>query len=155
MRTSRALPILLGLLAAACSREARTVGPDLPQTPPNGRADPRAAKYEQNAYQISQGGRYFTWYGCGACHASDAKGVLNLGDEYWKHGGSLTDVYATIAHGHPGALAHLGDRIPTEQLWQITAYARTLHTLNPDQRRRQDLDQAGEPQGDNWSGPLQ
>ena len=42
-------------------------------------------------------GRYFTWYGCGACLASGAKGVLALGDTAWRHGGGLDQVYRFIA----------------------------------------------------------
>jgi mono/diheme cytochrome c family protein len=142
------------VLAAGCSKESRTLGPDLPQTPPNGASDPRAAKYQDNVYQVSQGGRYFAWYGCAACHGSGAKGRLDLGDKQWAHGGDLAQVYAFIAKGHPGTLAHYGDRIPTEQLWQLTAYVRSLPDLAPERRRRQDLDQVGEPQGRTWSGPV-
>jgi cytochrome c oxidase cbb3-type subunit 3 len=45
-------------------------------------------------------------------------------------------------------------RIPPLVLWEITAYVRKLPDTKPDQRRRQDLDQNGEPQGDHWSGPM-
>ncbi|MDB5688614.1 MAG: cytochrome c [Sphingomonas bacterium] len=131
------------------------LGPDLPQTPPNGADDPRAAKYDGNAYQISQGGRYFAWYGCAGCHGSDAKGRLALADMQWRHGGALDEVYAFIARGHPGKLARYGDLIPPEQVWQLTAYVRSLPELAPERRRRQDLDQVGEPQGRTWSGPVE
>jgi mono/diheme cytochrome c family protein len=140
--------------AAACSKESRTIGPDLPQTAPNGPDDPRAAKYEGNVFQVGQGGRYFTWYGCGTCHGMDAKGPLALGDRLWVHGGELDQVYAFIASGHAGELASYGERIPAEQLWQLTAYVRSLPDLDPERRRRQDLDQVGEPQAGNWSGPV-
>lgn len=139
---------------AGCSKESRTLGPDLPVTAPNGPADPRVAKYEGNVYQIAQGGRYFTWYGCGGCHGSGAQEAANLGDKQWAHRGAPDQVYAFIAHAHPGKLATYGDRIPAEQLWQLTAYVRSLPKLAPERRRRQDLDQVGEPQGRIWSGPV-
>lgn len=142
------------LLLASCSAESRTVGADLPQTAPHGAHDPRAAKYERNRYQVGQGGRYFTWYGCGACHGAGATGALDLNDKIWVHGGDLYQVYAFIARGHAGALAQYGARIPVEQLWQITAYVRTLPQLKPEQRRRQDMDEVGEPQGATWAGPV-
>ncbi len=144
----------LFVMLAGCSAESRSVGPDLPQTQPFGAQDPRAARYEGNAYQIAQGGRYFTWYGCGGCHGSDASGPLNLNDKLWKRGGDLDQVYRSIASGHAGAMARYGARIPTEQLWQITAYVRTLPQLKPEKRRRQDLDQVGEAQGSTWAGPV-
>jgi cytochrome c oxidase cbb3-type subunit 3 len=140
------------VLLAGCSKEARTLSADLPQTPPYDAADPRIAKYQENAYQVAQGGRYFTWYGCGACHASGAKGVLDLGDGRWRHGGAFDQVYAVIAHGHRGVSANYGDKIPVEQLWQITAYTRDLTKVPPEKRRRQDHDQQAEPQGSTWTG---
>jgi cytochrome c oxidase cbb3-type subunit 3 len=147
--------LALGLLTAGCSKEARTLEPDLPQTPPDSAGDPRASKYEGNVYQIAQGGRYFAWYCCGSCHASEVTGRLNLGDSRWVHGGAVNAVYSFIAHGHPGKLASFGARIPTEQLWQLTAYVRSLPDLPPERRRRQDFDQVGEPQGRTWSGPVE
>ena len=143
--------VLIALSLAGCGKEARTLTADLPQTPPRGADDPRIAKY-QSAYQIAQGGRYFGWYGCGGCHAAGASGVLDLGDGRWRHGGDFDEVFGVIAHGHAGALAQYGDRIPTEQLWQITAYVRNLTQVPADKRRRQDHDSQGEPQGSSWSG---
>jgi len=144
--------VLIALSLAGCGKEARTLTADLPQTPPHGRDDPRIPKYQNNAYQIAQGGRYFGWYGCGDCHAAGASGVLDLGDGRWRHGSSFDQVYRVIAHGHPGELAHYGDRIPTEQLWQVTAYVRNLPQVPTDKRRRQDHDAQGEPTGGTWSG---
>ena len=143
---------LMTAMLAGCSKEARTLAADLPQTPPHDAADPRIAKYQGNAYQVSQGGRMFTWYGCAACHAAGARGGLDLGDGRWRHGGGFDRVYGFIAHGHGAATPPYGDKIPVEQLWQITAYVRNLSNVPPEQRQRQDHDQQGEPQGATWSG---
>ena len=151
-RSRRLITILALALLGGCSKEARTLLADQPQTPPAGASDPRVPKYQENAYQVSQGGRYFTWYGCGRCHAAGAKGVLDLGDGRWKHGGGFDQVYRFIARGHAGTLANYGDRIPVEQLWQIAAYVRDLGTVAPEKRRRQDHDEQAEPQGRTWSG---
>jgi cytochrome c oxidase cbb3-type subunit 3 len=148
------LAFALVAMAAGCDRESRTLRPDLPQTPPAGATDPRARNYEGNVYQVSQGGRYFTWYGCAGCHGSGAKGHLKLDDTRTVHGSDLDQTYAFIARGHAGELARYGDRIPSEQLWQLTAYVRSLPALAPELRRRQDLDQVGEAQGRTWSGPV-
>lgn len=145
-------PVALAL--AGCGGESRTLGPDLPQTAPTGAQDPRAARYERNGYQLAQGGRYFAWYGCAECHGGEARGALNLGDKVWTHGSALDQVYGFIATRHPGNPPGYGTRIPAEQLWQVTAYVRTLSTLKPEKRRRQDLDQVGEAQGSNWPGPV-
>lgn len=150
----QAAAILALVLLVACSKEGRTLASDQPQTPPISAADPRAARYEGNAYQVAQGGRYFIWYGCGQCHGSGAQGVLDLGDGRWRHGGSVDRVYAFIAQGHAGALADYGRRIPVEQLWQMTAYIRGLASNDPAKNRRDSLDAKGEPQGALWTGAL-
>jgi mono/diheme cytochrome c family protein len=143
---------MLGLLGA-CSKEARTLAPDVPQTPPHGAADPRIATYQDTIYQVAQGGRYFTWAGCGVCHAAGATGARNLGDGRWRHGGGFDQVYASIADRHSGR--RYAETIPVEQLWQITAYVRDLSKIPIEKRRRADRDQQGEPQGSTWTASLQ
>lgn len=139
-------------MLTGCSKEARTLAADLPQTPPHGAADPRIAKYQDNVYQVAQGGRYFTWYGCGACHASGATGARDLGDGRWRHGGAFDQVYRFVADGHRRAGLRYGDTIPAEQLWQITAFVRDLSKVPLEKRRRLDHDQQAEPQGSTWTG---
>lgn len=155
MRTQRggiAARIAVALVLAGCQREARDIGPSLPQTSPNGATDPRIGYYQDNIYQVAQGGRYFSWYGCAACHGEGLSGVRNLSDSLWRHGGRFDQVYASIARRHGGL--NYAARVPPEQLWQMAAYVRDLplHTLQ--KRRRLTVDQAGEPQGRNWSGPV-
>lgn len=152
---TRAVAIATGIaLLTGCTAEKRPSGPSQPQSAPNGPNDPRIAQFENNAYQLAQGGRYFSWYGCNACHSNDAQGVLNLADQKWAHGGSFNQVYQAIA-GHTGLKSKPGASISAEQLWQLTAYVRSLSALEPAKRRRQDLDQAGEPISENWSGPVE
>lgn len=147
MRGAAMLAVLLAL--TACSKEKRILDADQPMTDPVGSQDPRTKQFQDNAYQVSQGGRYFTWYGCGGCHGNGAQGPNNLADGYWHHGSTADRVYASIAkHGK------LGARVPVEQRWQLAAYVQQLPMLDPAYRRRQDNDQLGEPQGDNWSGPV-
>ena len=138
-------------MACACSREARQIGPTPPQTRPVGNNDPRIPAYQDNVYQVSQGGRYFAWYGCSGCHTENAKGVLNLADSDWRHGFGFVNVYDAIASRH-GRLAY-DRRVPVEQLWQITAYVRDLSSHYPEKRRRLSLDQQAEPVGNSWQGP--
>jgi len=145
-------PMLLALSLVACSREARQVDPGQPQTAPAGPDDPRKSRFADNLFQVAQGGRYFTWYGCAACHHPRATGALDLADRAWRHGGTVDAVYRSIAERH-GQYAY-GRHIPAEQLWQLSVYVRQLPTLDPARRRRQDTDQRGEPQAQSWGGAL-
>jgi mono/diheme cytochrome c family protein len=146
------LGVLTGVLTG-CAREARLLASDQPQTAPDGPGDPRESRYQDNYYQVSQGARYFSWYGCAGCHGPDAKGVLDLADGRWLHGGSVDQVYRAIG-AHPAPLPRYGERIPIEQLWQLTAFARDLSKNDPGKNRRNALEQEGEPQGTTWRGPL-
>jgi len=154
MRRRAAIVLLSSCaLVAACGAEKRTTGPGQPQTAPNGPSDPRIAPIEANFSRLSDGGRYFTWYGCSSCHAQGAAGVRKLDDTGWRHGGGFDQVYQSIA-AHPSVSPSYGARIPSEQLWDITAYVRSLPSLEADRRRRQDFDQHGEAQANSWSGPV-
>ena len=142
----------VGLISVtACSKEARNLGPSVPQTAPAGSSDPRIALYQQNFFQIAQGGRYFAWYGCQGCHDEQASGVRNLVDGRWRHGGNFDQLFASIADRH-GGLAY-GVKVPTEQLWQMTAFVADQPLHPPEKRRRLAVDQQGEPVASTWAGP--
>jgi len=141
-------------MLAGCTREARLVASDQPQTPPTGPHDPRAERYEGNFYQVSQGGRYFSWYGCEACHGNSARPTLDLAGPGRRRTATLRDTYAAIATGHPAPISRYADKIPVEQLWQISAFVQDLGKNDPSRNRRNSLDQRGEPQGDTWQGPV-
>jgi cytochrome c oxidase cbb3-type subunit 3 len=147
--------LLLGLSLSSCTAEQRSTGPEQPQTAPNGPLDTRIAFYENNASQLAQGGRYFSWYGCNACHADGVQGRLDLNDRRSRRGGNFDHVYIAIADGHTAMTPSYRDRIPTAQLWQITAFVRSLPGLTAGKRRRGDVDQVGEPQAAQWTGPVQ
>ena len=149
---ARAIGLLVAAAVSGCSGEARTVAPTVPQTRPSSDDDPRIAAYQANVYQISQGGRYFAWYGCASCHDDGSEPAQNLADDRWRHGAGFAAVYAAIADGH--GTAAFARRIPAEQLWQVTAYVRDLPRHTPEKRRRTAIDQAAEPQGASWRGPL-
>ena len=136
---------------AGCTQEARQIGPTVPQTAPVGNADPRIAAYQSNVYQVAQGGRYFLWYGCSSCHAEGAPGHLDLARQDQRRGNGFAQVFDVIAHGH--GPSDYANRIPVEQLWQVTAYVRDLPLHYPEKRRRLAADQTAEPTGANWTGP--
>lgn len=138
----------------ACAPEKRELTPTAPLTDPTSPTDRRASLFEDNFWNVSEGGLYFTWYGCGTCHGDNAKGVQDLGDDQWRYGGSIKDVFASIADGRPAGMPAYRRRMPLEQLWQVSGYVRQLHKTKPAARRRQDLDQQGQPQASTWTGAL-
>jgi hypothetical protein len=139
---------------AACAPEKRQLKPTSPLSDPTGPSDPRGPLFEKNSWRVSEGGLYFTLYGCGACHGESARGYLDLADDRWRYGGSIRDVFLSTADGRAGGMPAYRSRMPQEQLWQVTAYVLQLHKLKPAARRRQDGDQQGQPTGDTWTGAL-
>jgi cytochrome c oxidase cbb3-type subunit 3 len=77
---------------------------------------------------IVTGRQLFTGMNCSGCHSGYAGGGMgpNLRDSLWIYGSSDADLYATIAEGRPNGMPAWGDRLPTQQIWQIIAYLRTL-----------------------------
>ncbi|HWV12210.1 MAG TPA: hypothetical protein VN110_02845 [Sphingobium sp.] len=128
------------ILLAGCSAEQRTLVAPQPTSGPTGPEDPRIAAIKDNFYQISQGGRYFSWYGCTNCHGEPKAG--------WPPVLPFVTYYARI--GHKG----YDRRVPVEQRWQISAYLNSLPATDAARRHRQAVDQKGEPTLEKWQGPL-
>jgi cytochrome c oxidase cbb3-type subunit 3 len=120
-------------LLTACEREERRFEPPAPGA--RVKAEQRAAmiaSYERNAYAISTGKRLWTWYNCSGCHAygGGASGPA-LFDDVWIYGGDALSIYATIAEGRPNGMPGYAGRVPEDQLWQLTAYVRSLAGFAP------------------------
>lgn len=95
-----------------------------------------ANPYEGNAYAISEGQRLFGWYNCAGCHSNGGGGMgPALMDEKWIYGSAPENIYATIVQGRPNGMPSFAGRIPTQQLWQIVSYVRSLSSLTPSAAR--------------------
>jgi cytochrome c oxidase cbb3-type subunit 3 len=129
-RPAAALPLvaLVTLGATGCEREARRFR----ESPPSA-ADVAAVAvagknpYEENAWAVSEGQRYFDAYNCTGCHAHGGGGMgPALMDSAWIYGSEPAQVAASILDGRPNGMPPYRDRIPEPQVWQIAAYVRAL-----------------------------
>ncbi len=71
---------------------------------------------------------------CAACHASDGGGSVgpNLADEYWLHGGSLTDVFKSIKYGwQDKGMKPWKDDFSPKQLASLASFVRSLQGSVP------------------------
>jgi len=72
---------------------------------------------------------------CFACHGKNGEGGVgpNLTDEYWLHGGSISDVFKTIKYGWPdkGMKSWKDDYSPS-QIAQVASYVESLAGTHPD-----------------------
>ncbi len=145
MRT--AIPLILSSLCllAACEREERSFqqaappeepvalsvlapGGEPPALPPN----PNVAKYENNAYSISEGKKLFSAFNCTGCHANGGGGSgPALIDDHWIYGSSIENIAATIHEGRPNGMPSFRDKIPDQQIYELAAFVRSLGALTP------------------------
>jgi cytochrome c oxidase cbb3-type subunit 3 len=136
-----------------CEVEKRKVGPSAPSSAPTSNADARSQTYKSNLYEQSEGGRMYRWLGCDSCHSETAPEPLRMASGRWVYGGSIPDLYRSIAQGRAGMPAYAG-RVPSQQIWQLAGYVSSRPKLRPALRERQSDAQKGEPSGSSWSGPL-
>jgi cytochrome c oxidase cbb3-type subunit 3 len=130
------------LALAACERESRKFSdPSLSATPlntlsqseiqPGGPAPPHAtavhSPYDYNAYAVNQGKQLYEWFNCKGCHA-DGGGAIGppLMDDKWIYGSAPENIFATIVEGRPNGMPSFRGKIPTQQVWQLVAYVRSM-----------------------------
>lgn len=133
-RTAQFAVALLTLLLAGCERETREFARPAPgaEAGDKERAVEMIARYERNAYALSEGKRLWGWYNCTGCHANGGGGSgPALMDDVWIYGGDARTLYQTIAEGRPNGMPAFGGRIPAQQIWQLAAYVRSMAALAP------------------------
>lgn len=71
---------------------------------------------------------------CASCHRADGGGDIgpNLTDDYWKHGGSMTDIYKVVKNGVTGTnMVAWGGTMSAEKMRNVSSYLLTLVGTNP------------------------
>ena len=129
-------------LLAGCQREARQNRPEpgggggdrpVPVTtlaPGGQRPDPGDVKgrsFEANAFHLSEGKRLFGWFNCSGCHANGGGGIgPPLMDDKWIYGSGIENIHATIRDGRPNGMPSFRDKVPDDQIWELSAYVISL-----------------------------
>ncbi len=89
--------------------------------------DPRAAKYYNNAAAVNDGKRLFGQYNCSGCHSNGGGGMgPSLMDDEWIYGSRLEQIHQTLVEGRPNGMPAWGGKIPDDQLWDLSAYVRSM-----------------------------
>ena len=134
--------VLLTLGLAGCDREP---APEVAAGPPSGlpveivrtsellAGPPRAQAAMANPYEgdrtaTAEGRRYYTWFNCAGCHGGAGGGGIGppFADEDWIYGGEPANVFQSIVQGRPNGMPSFGGQIPTEQVWKLVAFVRSL-----------------------------
>ena len=87
-----------------------------------------------NKDALATGEKVFTGK-CVACHATGGAGLVgpNLTDDYWIHGGKITDLRQVVQKGvvEKGMISWEG-LLTTSEIDSVVAYIWTLHGTNPE-----------------------
>ena len=106
--------------------------------------DETSVVYMEDAADLSAGKKIYM-DNCQACHAPDGGGGVgpNLTDEYWLHGGGMSDIFKTVKYGVPakGMIAWESQLNPT-QMAQVSSFIHSLSGTIPGAPK--------EPQGEVW-----
>ncbi len=95
--------------------------------------DENALQYS-NDETIIQSGRKVYVTNCASCHLANGEGSIgpNLTDEYWLHGGSIKNIYATIKNGvQEKGMIPWGPVLAPEQIRDVSFYIMSIRGSNP------------------------
>ena len=75
-----------------------------------------------------EGRKLFEGFNCAGCHGGGAMGNMgpSLADGRWRYGGSDGEILHSIFYGRPRGMPAFGGTIPTESMWRIVVYLRSL-----------------------------
>ena len=105
-------------------------------TSPAGDGGPSAERLlavKADRHEVEEGRNVYT-KNCAACHRADAGGLIgpNLTDDFWLHGGAITDVYKTVTNGVlEKGMPPWGKTLKPKQIEEVVAYVATLRGSNP------------------------
>mgnify|MGYP001344809065 CR=1 FL=1 len=71
---------------------------------------------------------------CASCHGPDAQGLIgpNLTDDRWLHGGSVDQIFQSVAKGWPAkGMPPWGRAMKPEELAAVVSFVRSIQGSNP------------------------
>jgi cytochrome c oxidase cbb3-type subunit 3 len=83
--------------------------------------------YEKTAYDLSQGKRLYTWFGCAECHGEGegGKGPSFL-DGWWFYGPSMVSIVSSIRDGRPHGMPAFKNKMTIDEVWQLAGYIKAI-----------------------------
>jgi PQQ-dependent dehydrogenase (methanol/ethanol family) len=114
-------PALYLSFAAVCLTTAATLGAQAPDSVKN--------PFAGNAAAVAAGKELYGQT-CQGCHGGEARGDRGpaLATGNFRHGGEDSDLFQTIRTGVPGTQMPAFSALPTDNVWKIITYLRSLNT---------------------------
>ena len=84
--------------------------------------------YEDSPQAAQQGKELFVRMNCAGCHGYGAVGGMgpNLGDTYWRYGGSPAAIFKSIYEGRPQGMPAWNPALPPDEIWKLVGYIQSL-----------------------------
>lgn len=93
---------------------------------------PSPVDYQEDGYAISQGAQLYRNYNCNGCHRNGGGGIgPALMDERWLYSSAPQAIFETIVQGRPNGMPSFRGKLNDQQVWQLSAYVRSLSGLTP------------------------
>jgi cytochrome c oxidase cbb3-type subunit 3 len=145
---TRLLPIPLAMLLAFSAHDAlaqQDAVPNADRGPnsvsvtglfPNGGAPPPpdqiGRRFEASRAAIADGKELFGQMNCTGCHFYGGGGMgPALMSGYWRYGGQMDQIYASIAQGRPNGMPSWQSILQPTQIWELAAYVKSLSEPAP------------------------
>jgi cytochrome c oxidase cbb3-type subunit 3 len=79
---------------------------------------------------LREGRRVFTAYNCAGCHGDHGGGGMgpSLRDERWMYGSADEQIAQSIAEGRAFGMPAWRQMLTEAQVWQVTAYIKSMRT---------------------------
>ena len=92
--------------------------------------DGPANPFERNSDSLGAGRRFFVSYNCSGCHGDHGGGGMgpSLRDHTWIYGASHAHIANSIAQGRAFGMPAWRKMLTDAQIWQITAYLKSMRT---------------------------
>ncbi|MCB0487592.1 MAG: cbb3-type cytochrome c oxidase N-terminal domain-containing protein [Cyclobacteriaceae bacterium] len=100
---------------------------------PGAQIDESTVQLVTDAVALSDGKSTFNNI-CASCHRPDGGGDIgpNLTDQYWKHGGSIQDIFKVVKNGVPNTnMVAWGGALSPEKMQNVASYVLSLQGSNP------------------------
>jgi cytochrome c oxidase cbb3-type subunit 3 len=112
--------------------------------------DESTLTYSDDAAILGKGKNVFNNMNCGSCHRPDGGGNAigpNLTDEFWIHGGGITQVFKTIKDGAVDkGMPAWGKSLSPQDVRNVAFYVMSLQGTNPANPKA--------PQGEKYNAPV-
>jgi mono/diheme cytochrome c family protein len=133
--------ILIPLLAACSTKPVHIAARSANSGPPSVRPSERifaggivppagrlGNPMPENAQTAAQGAKLFTSMNCDGCHGGGAVGWVgpSLTARRWRYGGTDAEIFQSIFYGRPHGMPAFGGAVPSDAIWKIVTYIKSL-----------------------------